>query len=1538
MQIVKTWKPLNFLLLLAVWLACTISFTAPAATLPKVTNVSPNPALTNEFYITATNIVTSFNGTNVHVLVYMDDPPGGGGAPRGIPGPLVEANVGQVIICHFRNNLSNNIEGASIHWHGIELDNDSDGTAVVEDTILPGQTYTYRFIVTRAGLFWYHSHMIPGTTTYGGMYGPIIVHDTNETTLIASNVLPSAGYTFPLVMSDISFTNGFVGKVINGTNYSINTLIQLCENSILGVPNADNSVCPPTGKPGDLFLCNGKIPSLVGGFCTPTASSSPVYFIGKSQRIRLQLFNASSSRTVNLSLHYPCASSVSNTNLYHIGGQGGFLDHAVLDGGLQSGYDFIFPQGTINLGSGMREDVMFYSAGNNGDVIQLMGSALPVPWKLDTAGLVPTNYPIAFFVVTNGGATNLPLTTSSPILTAVGGQNENLKLLATNSLAVPPYPTYGSQTGVVQLIISPPNNRVSGNIQGPNIGNYAATALDGNSGFGSWPYVPHPPTALWAHAGDVLQLTVANLSTSVHPYHLHGFAMQPVAIYSSDLQTNLFNYPFNEFVDTIDIYPGEALVFRIKLTDRPILADSATGGPYTTAVSAPTGGNLGRWLMHCHIFLHGTIGMISELVVIPNTVTRLVSASPGTNSVITTAGTGVPWTLTPNVSWLHAAPGYSSGTGGTTVLFTYDTNSGPARVGTLNIGGETVQVTQAGTNYVQAGPLTSLVPSSVSNPFGIGVDSSGNVCFADSGNSAVKRWSRSLNSTATLASGLSSPYGLAVDSLDNVYFGQFGSTLIRKYSDATGISTVFANDTTGVAGVAVDNAGKVYIAVPGEHAVKQWDGSSLNNYTTNGLISPWGVAVDSLGGLYTSDIGDNTIKKYGFTVIFFLGHPIFIPYWNTLTAITNLNSPYNLAVDNGGNIFVADYLNGAIKKWSAASNTVTTVVSGLGNPTGVAEDGTGNVFVSDWGSDVVRELPYAFVNATPRQEPAELTVDKLPGILMPNEDLLPPFAPIPNQPWIFYGGSTTGAVQFLVTANAGGPRSGTITVLGQPVAINQDGQSWKLAITNVLVGPAAGSNTVTELVIPTIAAWSASTPTPWLHLPLAGGTGSGNILFTYDQNFGLTRAGTINLNGQVLTVTQAGATYVPAPAPATPLVSFGLGVGSPVDVAPDPFGNVIFADSENGTVNLWTPGTTNSSIIFSGIYPQGVAVDPSGNIYAADYTSQSIVKWRAADSNVVTLVSAAAAPEGISLGSGTNIYWGSPATQTVNEWIASASNSMVIISNGLSQPYGVAVDIAGNIYIADTGANAIKKWDPVASSLTTIATTGVSSPWNVGVDGCGNVYVANGSGNNILEWVAASGKLIPIVPGGLTVPTDVKSDANQNIFIADFGGGAVKELPHAFVDATTRSEPAIAGGDTLLPVLPPNQNLAASFAPVSSDPWLTITNISGGVVSFKFTANPTTSLRTAHITVLGQNVTVNQAGAVVPVFSAISMLTNGVFQLSLTNGMAGGSYSVLFTTNLLVPYTNWIVIGTASNNGANIWQFTDFGASNNTRFYRIRTP
>src|SRR4051812_28687051 len=101
----KTWTSFCRLLVVIILIGA-IPNVILASGISRVTNVSPSPLLTNKFYITATNVTISINGTNVRALVYKDTPPSGGGVAAGIPGPLIEVNVGQTIICHFRNSLT----------------------------------------------------------------------------------------------------------------------------------------------------------------------------------------------------------------------------------------------------------------------------------------------------------------------------------------------------------------------------------------------------------------------------------------------------------------------------------------------------------------------------------------------------------------------------------------------------------------------------------------------------------------------------------------------------------------------------------------------------------------------------------------------------------------------------------------------------------------------------------------------------------------------------------------------------------------------------------------------------------------------------------------------------------------------------------------------------------------------------------------------------------------------------------------------------------------------------------------------------------------------------------------------------------------------------------------------------------------------------------------------------------------------------------------------------------------------------------------
>ncbi|CAO1618236.1 unnamed protein product [Parajaminaea phylloscopi] len=97
-----------------------------------------------------------------------------------MPGPLIEANVGDTIEVVVHNQLE---ETTSIHWHGI-LQNgtaDMDGApGFTSCPIMAGGTHTYRYLIAHhdPGTYWWHSHS--GGQYTDGLLGPMVIHAAEE--------------------------------------------------------------------------------------------------------------------------------------------------------------------------------------------------------------------------------------------------------------------------------------------------------------------------------------------------------------------------------------------------------------------------------------------------------------------------------------------------------------------------------------------------------------------------------------------------------------------------------------------------------------------------------------------------------------------------------------------------------------------------------------------------------------------------------------------------------------------------------------------------------------------------------------------------------------------------------------------------------------------------------------------------------------------------------------------------------------------------------------------------------------------------------------------------------------------------------------------------------------------------------------------------------------------------------------------------------------------------------------------------------------
>jgi tripartite motif-containing protein 71 len=231
------------------------------------------------------------------------------------------------------------------------------------------------------------------------------------------------------------------------------------------------------------------------------------------------------------------------------------------------------------------------------------------------------------------------------------------------------------------------------------------------------------------------------------------------------------------------------------------------------------------------------------------------------------------------------------------------------------------------------------------NPTGIACDARGDVYVVDTNNHRVQKFDGKLGSYmlkfGSRGNGegqFSSPWGIAVDRVRGyVYVVDSANFRVQKF-DETGEfimqwGTFGTNDGQFyfARGVAVDPAdGTVYVVDMGNHRVQKFDTSTnvlpqLVNKWGGGLgpghasspqaqepgqfRSPWGIAVDGIGDVYVTDTGNQRVQKFD-------RDGNFITQWGGFgNADGQFNFPYGIAVDARGSVFVVDSGNTRIQQF-----------------------------------------------------------------------------------------------------------------------------------------------------------------------------------------------------------------------------------------------------------------------------------------------------------------------------------------------------------------------------------------------------------------------------------------------------------------------------------------------------------------------------------------------------------------------------------------------------------------------------------------------
>jgi FtsP/CotA-like multicopper oxidase with cupredoxin domain len=557
-----------------------------------------------------------------------------------IPGPEFRLKVGDQVVVHFVNKLNHtgltpegNVSG--IHWHGIELNNQSDGTELTQPAVAPGGTFLYKFTVSRPGVFWYHPHHHSSTNQVAkGLYGSIIVEDKDghEAALIARNVIPSAAQTKTLVISDITvcgapgtnqatFDDTVLPHVSGIHSWAINYLNHpltqsphiLCDADPL---NANGEYSPGLYHAGD--VPNIQSPGLIGrmgeGFTVLTngvnvgaragspaapgalAVGAATLDVQAGQGLRLQIVNPSPVRYVRLRL---TRSNGSKVELVRIGGEGGLLDYALVEGGVKaSGFDTKYSLGEILLPPAGRADVV---AKIPTTVAQ--DSVLTL-WTEDyqrveaTYSWLPT-VPVMHLKVTGHAPTAYGIANGTALLARLG-QPAMVRVLnlVTGGLVI----NGGEQGSVdkdIKLTFFSNIGAFEPSVDGiPMPREFTGLGKDGLAKSGNPFFLA---SARHAALSNVIELTVTNATGAHHPFHLHGFSVQPIKL-TPQAGTTGPSYTFRkEFRDIVDVPGNYTFTFRVSLDDRKMKDNLSAGG------------GIGRWLFHCHILPHATFGMRSEL-------------------------------------------------------------------------------------------------------------------------------------------------------------------------------------------------------------------------------------------------------------------------------------------------------------------------------------------------------------------------------------------------------------------------------------------------------------------------------------------------------------------------------------------------------------------------------------------------------------------------------------------------------------------------------------------------------------------------------------------------------------------------------------------------------------------------------------------------------------------------------------------------------------------------------------------------------------
>ncbi len=644
--------------------------------------------------------------------------------------------------------------------------------------------------------------------------------------------------------------------------------------------------------------------------------------------------------------------------------------------------------------------------------------------------------------------------------------------------------------------------------------------------------------------------------------------------------------------------------------------------------------------------------------------------------------------------------------------------------------------------------------------------------------------------------------GIAADEQGNFYIADGDNQMVMKVSPDGILRVVAGNGIYGYSGeggpatdaslffpgsLCLDQAGNLYIAEAGGRVRKVTPGGIITSIAGDGTFGfggdggpatsatirrPLGIAIDRAGNIYIADTDNHRIRKITpdgiIRTVAGTGRAEFSGDGGPATE-ASLHTPYGVAVDSLGNVYVADIFNLAIRKITPDGIISTVAGGGFDSgdgipatsaallPTGVTVSASGDLYISDaFAKRVVKVTPDGI-----------LTTVAGNGIQGFSGD----------------GGPAT-------EASLNSPTGVAVDPAGN-VYIADNAISRVRRVTNGIISTAAGNG----LFRSSGDGGPATNATMYLPTALTHDSEGGFYIAEPTRH----RVRKVGRNGIISVFAGTGEEgYSGDGGPAATAA-----LNYPGGLATDAADNVYIADTLNNNVRKVTRAGIISTVAgsrrpdFSGdggpataatLYvPTSVAVDKGGSLYITDTGNERIRK--------VT-------PEGIiSTLAGTGKAGfagdGGPATGAA-----------------LNKPYGIAVDAAGNVYVTDAGNLRVRKIAP-DGSISTAAGNGepgysgdggpatsasfgplldgadnLYGPTGIAVDPSGTVYIGDESNqrvrvitsDGIISTLAGSGER-GLAGDGRTAteatfrnPTALTIDPAGNLLIADWANHRVRAL------------------------------------------------------------------------------------------------------------------------------------------------------------------